>query len=173
MGIAFKDLKVGSIYKGYHAPAPHGAKCFYFVTQIYTASGSGAATSVELRYILRRAATQTWSPLIVHQGLPQTESLMKQVSGRGDLIAENLPIPPPPPTKPAAAPPTSPPPVLGSPKGPTAAERDAAARAKRNEGKVIIPENARSPRCVKCGGANKLVALFAFSAYHCTACEPQ
>lgn len=184
MGIPYKDLKVGAFYKGYHVLAPHGAKCFYTVLQIGPQNGPTTAMMVEVMYALRKTTSKIWSAQVVRRGLPDDESLLKEQVLAADLIREGI-------TPPVFAP--SPKPVVVAPPvgsiscgvqslsrnsktfvGPvvSAAEQAAAARAARNAGKVTIPENARSSRCVKCKGTNSLVAMFSFSAYFCPNCEP-
>jgi hypothetical protein len=38
-------------------------------------------------------------------------------------------------------------------------------------GKTVIPENANSETCKKCGGQNTKIALARFYAYYCPKCE--
>jgi hypothetical protein len=184
MGIAYKDLKVGSFYKGYHLPAPTGIKCFYFVTQNSYSPGQTIPVVVEVVSIFRHQTTTTWSAVFLVGGLPDEESLMKQEVRMGALVAENVG----PPlqytqrqVRPSAAPSVAPapPPVYAPtfrihiPRNPSSdSEAAAKAKAERNKGKVVIPENAHSPRCVKCHGANKSIALFQFNSYYCEQCEP-
>lgn len=181
MGIAFKDLKVGSFYKGYHAPAPAGAKCFFLVLQVGSIHSANQPMPVEVRFVMRKTGSKQWSSQVVHQGLPDAESLLKQEVRPADVTAEGIALPPRPqaPVHPAAVPvapspvPRSSPGLPTAPSKPTPAELAAIAKAKRNAGKVAIPENAHSEKCVKCGGGNKLIAMFSFSAYYCPACEPE
>lgn len=115
---------------------------------------------------------------------------MKQEVRMASLVAENVGPPPQYTPRPARAPvtpqaaPVSPPYVVTAPYVPTAtlkrlgpkpvSEEEAAiaAKAARNKGKTTIPENAHSPRCVKCHGANRSIALFQFTSYYCEQCEP-
>ena len=189
MGIAYKDLKVGSFYKGYHQPAPTGLKCFYYVTQSSHLPGQNYPAMVEVTCILRhQPSATTWSPLFVQQGLPDAESLLKQEVRISALHAENINPPLQYTPRPTRAPVTPqapvPPHSINVPYVPTAtlkrlgpkpvSEEEAAiaAKAARNKGKTTIPENAHSPRCVKCHGANRSIALFQFTSYYCEQCEP-
>lgn len=188
MGIKFQDLKAGSFYKGYHQPAPQGVKCFYFVLQVGTNPGLGSHMPVELMYVLRNTTSKSWSRQFVKQGFPDEESLLKQEVHLSALTADGispprviglpagaLPTPTPVPVPPTPPPMAKPLPPRASSNAPTISPQELAAeaRARRNAGKVAIPENARSPRCVKCGGMNKSVAMFSFSAFTCTTCEPE
>lgn len=187
MGIPFKDLKPGKYYKGYHQPAPQGAKCFYLVLQTHGQASHGQPMMVELMYTMRKTLSKSWSGQAVVSGMPDEESLLKEEVRLKDLTAEGHTPPPqatmiapPRPTAPAtptslgtAGCPSGPKGTSGSPGLTSAADLAALAKAKRNAGKVVIPENARSPRCVKCGGTNRVVAMFTFNAFTCTACEPE
>lgn len=189
MGIAYKDLKVGSFYKGYHQPAPTGLKCFYYVTQNSYSPGQVIPALVEVVFILRHQTTTTWSPLLVYGGLPDEESLMKQEVRLSALHSENVSPPvqyaPHPLVRPVVVStlptsgvnatyvsPSSVKQVYRAPVSEKEAAAAAAAKAERNKGKVTIPENAHSPRCVKCNGANQSIALLQFNAYYCDRCEP-
>jgi len=175
VGIELKDLVVGSYYKGYHVPAPAGLKCFYYVSDWRQVSG---LTEVDVVRHFRKGqgGVGGW----VKQTLtgPATHAtLLKTQCNPADLRSEGVPFPV---AKPASAPATPSPaasspkkPIANSSAKPTAADLAALAKSKRNEGKVAIPENARSPKCVKCNGANRSIALFQFSTYFCPICEPE
>jgi len=170
MGIELKDLVAGTYFKGYHAPAPQGLKCFYYVN---STTNHGGLLQVEVALHFRQnAGPGGWAKKFL-QGPPNEETLLKQVCRPSDLKNENVPFPVSLPASKAASPQAVPvAPVAKAPPSnqPTAAEL---AKAKRNAGKVVLPENARSPKCVKCNGANRSIALFQFSTYFCPICEPE
>lgn len=172
MGFELKDLVAGTYFKGYHAPAPQGQKCFYYVHS--TCSQGGLLQADVLFHYRGGAGNSGWFPQTL-QGPPNQDTLLKRSCRPGDLKAEGVPFPVAKPAVPAVSPPIRTAPVVKSPLPPTSTQPTEAelARAKRNAGKVVLPENAKSSTCVKCGGSNKLLLMFSFSAYTCTRCEPQ
>lgn len=151
MGIELKDLLPGTYYKGYHAPSPQGVRCFYYVKS-KTVKGSGV--EVEAVWHLRGSAQPPgWIP-VTFTGPPNHPSLVKRPSSARDIKTEGLTFPVPKPGTVVTTPNVELP-VVGVP------------------GKVIIPENAKSPTCVKCGGANKAIVMFSSTLYTCVTCEPQ
>lgn len=165
MGIELKDLQPGSFYKGYHAPAPQGQRCFYFVESNIV---QGALVQVRVLCHPRASSTAGWVPM-TFTGPANQESLVKRPSSLTDLGAAGITsLVPRGSAFAQAAPNAVPPPVaVAAPATP------AAAAPVETAGKVAIPENAHSPTCVKCGGANKAIVMFSSTTYTCTNCEPQ
>jgi hypothetical protein len=175
MGFELKDLVAGTYFKGYHAPAPNGRKCFYYVQ---STCSQGGLLQADVVYHYRGGGPAGWKSK-TFQGPPNEETLLKRQCSPRDLKAEGVSFPvalpsvpavpsQPPPAAPVAPAAKQPLPVTSV--KPTEAEL---AKAKRNMGKVAIPENAKSPKCVKCNGANRSIALFQFSTYFCPICEPE
>ena len=174
MGIKFKDLTVGAYYKGYHQPAPTGLRCFYYVVYLSKPTSAGLMDLEVVWHYRDNAIPSGWFRQL-ERGYREDESLLKRQCTGSDLKTEGILFPV---LNPQVVLPPAP--VVGYPATlvplvapkQTEAERLAVERAKRNEGKVIIPENARSPRCVRCGMKNREVAMFTFSSFICDHCEP-
>lgn len=156
MGIELKDLQPGSYYKGYHAPSPQGVKCFYYVKS-KTLKGAGVEVEV-VRHFRNALGPAGWLP-VTFTGPPNFSSLVKRPSTARDIKNAGLtfPVPKPIPVQVSVVP------VEALTNAPVAA---AAVKA-------VIKENANSPTCVKCGGANKAIVMFSSTSYTCTNCEPQ
>lgn len=151
MGIELKDLQPGTYYKGYHAPSPQGAKCFYYVKSKVL---KGQGVEVEAVWHLRGSALPPrWVP-VTFTGPPDHSSLIKHPTSPGEIKKEGLTFPVPKP---------------GTVSVPV--ERSNA-NLQSSTAKTAIPENAKSPKCMKCGGDNKLLAMFSGSSYFCPVCEP-
>jgi hypothetical protein len=129
----------------------------------------------EVTFALRHQSTTTWSPLFTVSGKADDGSLLKQHVSLATVQSEGV-GPPPSYHNYVAQPSVSPPvPAVSGPSSlGSSASQEASdlAKAERNRGKVVIPENAYSPKCVKCHGANRAVALFQFTSYYCERCEP-
>jgi hypothetical protein len=172
MGVLFKDIRQGRYYKGYDAPAPQGKKCFYFIEQVQT---TGTKVTFAAWLCTRKVPVLVWHcPFGPVSGNADDSSLLKERVSSVDVAAEGVPPCPVFATpKPNAAPSPVPTSKPSAPKFASAADLAAQAKALRNEGKVAIPENAKSQYCKKCGGVNKELALFSFTSFWCQKCEPE
>lgn len=186
MGIAYKDLKAGTYYKGTDSG---GAKFFLFVETI----ASHHAPNVQLTswVVQRRTGAGSWRQ-IANQILPETgDSNARRAVTLAEVQAENIPQCPGDSTSgrnvatPVVAPASSTP-VPGSSKSPTTSSSTGTERMptrsappskppalrKNGQPKVVVPDNNRSPNCLCCGKQNKTLVLLQFSTFWCPDCEP-
>ena len=194
MGIELQQLTPGNYFKGYDQPAPNGRKCFFYITG---AAMHANHTTITVTYevILRHVPGAYWTGGKVFVGSIDEESLAKQGVLPNDVVKEGVPFAP---THiqrvngPTATPVATPPPPVPNmvvPKGLTAkpppnplkqwldakgkqiseAEAKAQAKAERNKGKSVVPGNAHSETCLRCGAPNKPIP--SIGMYWCSGCE--
>lgn len=220
MGIAFKDLKPGTYYKGYNEKAPRGVKCFMYITVVQTYCAPRSPTSgpsgiyFRAAQVVRKKGGARWQQVhgtgsyetLDFDGQPDDSSLCKDEVTGVDVNNEGLPLCPLDPAVQNCAAKAA---NLGAGQfvqpnqqsiSPAAMAAKAAAGTvhfkahpnptnvqkyhqnttnfgvkvikSQNEGKIVIPENASSPTCKKCGQKNKEVPMFRFISYYCPSCEP-
>src|SRR4051812_2635518 len=98
MGIELKDLQPGTYYKGYHAPSPQGAKCFYYVKSKVL---KGHGVEVEAVWHLRGSPQSPGWTSVTFTGPPDHSSLIKRPTSPRDIKNAGLTFPVP---KPGATP---------------------------------------------------------------------
>jgi hypothetical protein len=158
MGIALRDIKAATYYKGLH----QSAKAYFFVASVNVSSGK--VTLEGLSYIRRQTGT-TWAPFKA-TGSGGDDSGFKRSVTTSDLTLENVPALP----KGSSGSPATTEPSAPTPK-PTVARSKPIALRKDGTPRSKVEGNEHSRTCLRCGTSTKTVPLFSFSTQFCPDCE--